>query len=393
MSVLKTLTENIVKRDLSKDGAALLTKWEKTGLLEGISDDYQRNTLAVLLENQAKELLREATTMATGDVEGYAAVAFPIVRRVFGGLIANDLVSVQPMSLPSGLVFFLDFTKHAPEGQDGQLRAGVDTKAADVLSGNAQSIYGGGEVGSGIMNGLDPSVGGVYNLQQGLTASRGAAQIAVGDLVVCGPQILLTGAALTEAQQRMLGFDADLLARSDGAAVCVARVEIASDNGQTHTVLADATGAGVNSGAAAAGNPIQSQAGAFQRCMGYGNNAGGGTLTRTTPRGGLTHIELTQADASAVGGDGSLNADTQIVRRLTRIVQVPAAGEDQPGITANQAGASIAGRRYLEFVVLSASGNQAGGFAAAGDANAAVMAVEFAKMDNLQQTMYMFRER
>ena len=47
--------------------------------------------------------------MAAGDVEGFAAVAFPIVRRVFAGLIANDLVSVQPMSLPSGLIFFLDF--------------------------------------------------------------------------------------------------------------------------------------------------------------------------------------------------------------------------------------------------------------------------------------------
>ncbi len=38
--------------------------------------------------------------MAAGDVEGFASVAFPIVRRVFGGLLANDLVSVQPMSLP-----------------------------------------------------------------------------------------------------------------------------------------------------------------------------------------------------------------------------------------------------------------------------------------------------
>ena len=45
--------------------------------------------------------------MAGGDVEGFSSVAFPIVRRVFGGLIANDLVSVQPMSLPSGLIFFL----------------------------------------------------------------------------------------------------------------------------------------------------------------------------------------------------------------------------------------------------------------------------------------------
>ena len=48
--------------------------------------------------------------MGGGDVEGFAAVAFPIVRRVFGGLVANNLVSVQPMSLPSGLIFFLDFT-------------------------------------------------------------------------------------------------------------------------------------------------------------------------------------------------------------------------------------------------------------------------------------------
>ena len=65
--------------------------------------------MARLLENQAKELLRESNAMSNGQVEGFATVAFPIVRRVFAGLIANDLVSVQPMSLPSGLIFFLDF--------------------------------------------------------------------------------------------------------------------------------------------------------------------------------------------------------------------------------------------------------------------------------------------
>ena len=112
MSVFNKLTEGIVNRDMKKEGAALLSKWEKTGLLEGLDDDNaKKNGMARLLENQAKELLREAaSTMAGGDVEGFAAVAFPIVRRVFGGLIANDLVSVQPMSLPSGLIFFLDFT-------------------------------------------------------------------------------------------------------------------------------------------------------------------------------------------------------------------------------------------------------------------------------------------
>ena len=94
MSILNKLTEGIVNRDLSREGAAILTKWEKTGLLEGL-DDYTQNSMAVLLENQAKELLRESNSMAGGDVEGFAAVAFPIVRRVFGGLLAQKLVSIS----------------------------------------------------------------------------------------------------------------------------------------------------------------------------------------------------------------------------------------------------------------------------------------------------------
>ena len=138
MSILNKLTEGIVRRDLSKEGAALLSKWEKTGLLEGLKGERAKHGMASLLENQAKELLREASTMSGGDVEGFSSVAFPIVRRVFGGLIANDLVSVQPMSLPSGLIFFLDFTYD---------RARLDTAASS-------SIYGGGVVGSQITGGI-----------------------------------------------------------------------------------------------------------------------------------------------------------------------------------------------------------------------------------------------
>ena len=109
-SIIERLTEGMVNRDMRAEGHALLSKWENTGLLEGLDSERSRSTMARLLENQAKELLRESSSMAGGDVEGFAAVAFPIVRRVFAGLIANDLVSVQPMSLPSGLIFFLDFT-------------------------------------------------------------------------------------------------------------------------------------------------------------------------------------------------------------------------------------------------------------------------------------------
>ena len=90
MSVLEKLTEGIVNRDLQKEGAALLDKWERTGLLEGITNDANKNGMARLLENQAKELLRETSAMVRGDVEGFASVAFPLVRRVFGSLIAND---------------------------------------------------------------------------------------------------------------------------------------------------------------------------------------------------------------------------------------------------------------------------------------------------------------
>ena len=67
MSILEKLTEGIVNRDLQKEGAALLNKWEKTGLLEGMKDERSKDTMARLLENQAKELLREASSMYAGD--------------------------------------------------------------------------------------------------------------------------------------------------------------------------------------------------------------------------------------------------------------------------------------------------------------------------------------
>ena len=85
MSVLQKLTEGIQERSLKQEGAALMEKWEATGLLEGLQSDTQKNGMARLLENQAAQLLKEASSMSAGDVEGFAAVAFPLVRRVFGG--------------------------------------------------------------------------------------------------------------------------------------------------------------------------------------------------------------------------------------------------------------------------------------------------------------------
>ena len=172
--IIERLTEGVINRDLRAEGHALLEKWERTGLLEGIDSDRKRHSMARLLENQAKELLRETSTMAGGDVEGFAAVAFPIVRRVFAGLIANDLVSVQPMSLPSGLIFFLDFTISRDTG------GGANDEYSRLAYNWSSSFYGGGRVGSQITGGVELDeygvgyAGGPYNLNNGYSSPTGS---------------------------------------------------------------------------------------------------------------------------------------------------------------------------------------------------------------------------
>jgi hypothetical protein len=100
---------------IQKDASRLAGKWGKSGLLEGISNETDKSNMAIILENQAKQLVVESSATGTGGTftagtgEQYAAVALPLVRKVFGQLAAKEFVSVQPMSLPAGLVFFLDF--------------------------------------------------------------------------------------------------------------------------------------------------------------------------------------------------------------------------------------------------------------------------------------------
>jgi len=201
MSILKTLTEGIVERDLQKEGAALLNKWERTGLLEGLEKDSQRQGMARLLENQAKQLLKEASSMAGGDVEGFSAVAFPIVRRVFASLIANDLVSVQPMSLPSGLIFFLDFKYEDPSANEST-RVGIT---------DGESLYGGGVVASQITGGVSDITedgGGFYNLSNHYSSPTGSAGV---EIVKVAALDNVTISSATEAQKKLLRFDPDLL--------------------------------------------------------------------------------------------------------------------------------------------------------------------------------------
>ena len=209
-NVLEKLTEGVVERNMLTETKAVVGKWEKSGLLEGLKTERERSTMAVLLENQAKELLRESTTMAGGDVQGFAAVAFPIVRRVFAGLIANDLVSVQPMSLPSGLVFFMDFKRGTDVGNLG-----------DRVFSQDESFFGdrlGVQITGGVrVDGVDYAEKGFYNLANGYNTSRWSSGVVTSSLIASGDvfNIQNAGANATAAQLSAIRYDADLLGGTD----------------------------------------------------------------------------------------------------------------------------------------------------------------------------------
>ena len=160
---LDQLTEGIRQRHLGTQNRRLIEKWSRTGLLRGLKATKREN-MALMLENQASQLLREANSISTGggsgassgNLRGFTNIAFPIVRRVFGGLVANELVSIQPMSLPSGLLFYLDYTYGTPQGGVQADNSGTAT----YLSGS--SIYN-NPAGKGVKAGSD-AVGGQYDL-------------------------------------------------------------------------------------------------------------------------------------------------------------------------------------------------------------------------------------
>ena len=126
-------------------------KWEQTGLLEGLGEREQ-SQISVLLENQAKQLLDEATATGTSaGSEEWSGVALPLVRRIFGEIASKEFVSVQPMNLPSGLIFYLDFKYGTAQpgnpAFNGQSLFGGD--GSDLGSTNVASngLYGEGRFG------------------------------------------------------------------------------------------------------------------------------------------------------------------------------------------------------------------------------------------------------
>jgi hypothetical protein len=145
-------------KSLQADAARLANKWTATGLLEGLSNEQEKNTMAMILENQAKELVKESSVTGTGAQgsgnagEQWAGVALPLVRKVFAQIAAKDFVSVQPMNLPSGLVFYLDFKygtavngRAADENMYGNVSSAVNKMSVDTDA--AGGLYGAGAFG------------------------------------------------------------------------------------------------------------------------------------------------------------------------------------------------------------------------------------------------------
>ena len=220
---LNQLTEGIRDRNVGTDGRRLVEKWTRTGLLRGLGD-HKRETMSRLLENQAAQVLREANVLGSsgadsGQVDGFSNIAFPIVRRVFGGLVANELVSIQPMSLPSGLLFYLDYTYGSDVGGDSA------NDGAGNLSGNqttferGQSLYN-NPAGAGVRSG-SLAVGGQYDLV-GTSYSQihDRAVLATGDIVLASGSFgggsaqnfaAATRAATSGSDGKLLQFDPQVI--------------------------------------------------------------------------------------------------------------------------------------------------------------------------------------
>ena len=142
-------------KSLQSDSARLANKWNKTGLLEGIGNETEKNNMSMILENQAKQLVVESSNTGGGAGAGsftpgtgaqWAGVALPLVRKVFGQIAAKEFVSVQPMNLPSGLVFFLDFQygdNKSPFAANQSLY-GTQTPAGTFGNTNTGGLYGAG---------------------------------------------------------------------------------------------------------------------------------------------------------------------------------------------------------------------------------------------------------
>jgi hypothetical protein len=211
------------------EAKALVNKWDKTGLLDGLNEDFQKSGMAVMLENQAKQLISEnsatgggagGATAGTAGSEEWSGVALPLVRRIFGEIAAQDFVSVQPMNLPSGLVFYLDF-KYGKTTAGSQAEGFGTNNAVVVPGGDVNSL--GGKTGPNNPSASSApfGVGGLYGQgRYDYSINTATSAIAAGSV---------TDASATYKDVNFNQTFSSSLAAGSGSTITIAKSAIPSD--------------------------------------------------------------------------------------------------------------------------------------------------------------------
>jgi hypothetical protein len=191
----------VIKEDTIK-------KWDELGFLEGL-DGHQKDNIAQLYENQASYLINEA---AVADASGsFETVVFPIIRRVFSKLLANDIVSVQAMNLPIGKLFFF-IPKIQERDANGHYSpyVGVNGTATDNNSAAAGYPAGKRSLYDRFYEGSDDLNQGLFDYSKGsfsvaTLAVTGFATFSNGEVTVSGTAIA-TGTTKSNVILALTGF-------------------------------------------------------------------------------------------------------------------------------------------------------------------------------------------
>jgi len=311
---LNQLTEGIRSRHMGEQNKRLIEKWSRTGLLRGLGEQH-RESMSVMLENQAAQLLREANSLSTGagsgtgsgDIRGFTNIAFPIVRRVFGGLVANELVSIQPMSLPSGLLFYLDYTYGSGVGGDAPMDLSTDGMNAQTYQKGA-SIYN-NPPGKGVRSG-STGAGGQYDLVgTGYSRVHSSSEIPAHRIVASGAWgagssiSVSTLAMATGTDGKLLQFDPQVTSLIEG--------DPARDNDGRFSFLfvdLDSFGAGVD---LTAHKEIALYSGAT---LGDGKGAIGYGAIPDTIQGGKNILNIRRLNQLGKYVGGNFTADSMVGR-------------------------------------------------------------------------------
>jgi len=236
------------------------SKWDSLGFLDGLKGHVKEN-IAQLYENQASTLLTETTTQSSGSFE---TVVFPIVRRVFSKLLANDIVSVQAMNMPIGKLFYfvpqtsereLDGSHTAMNGMSQGVKTGIalptcvtaDCAVTEMMKKNIYDAYYNDGLFDNSKGAISAKIGGYQTVALGTDGEYAvlapAATLATGtDGSVRGIILAITGFT-TDNAGKLVGADGnqmdtesflaslkvftnDAILDADGASIAAAGVEL-----------------------------------------------------------------------------------------------------------------------------------------------------------------------